>query len=66
MSPNMGSSIYFIFFSNFYSLYLFFHKITHNHLIASGELTGMRTALEAGKNVDVAVIYTVHPLRSHS
>jgi len=29
-------------------------------------LAGMRAVLEAGKNVDVAVISNVHPLHSHS
>ncbi|MBW6517129.1 MAG: FAD-binding protein [ANME-2 cluster archaeon] len=40
--------------------------ITHDLLIIGGGLAGMRAALEAGKNVDVAVISKVHPLRSHS
>ena len=40
--------------------------ITHDLLIISGELTGMRASLEAGKNVDAAVISKVHPLLSHS
>ncbi|MCL7412219.1 MAG: FAD-binding protein [ANME-2 cluster archaeon] len=40
--------------------------IIHDLLILGGGLAGMRAALEAGKNVDVAVISKVHPLRSHS
>jgi len=40
--------------------------ITHDLLIIGGGLAGMRAALEAGKNVDVAVISKLHPLRSHS
>ena len=34
--------------------------------MASVEFAGMRAALEAEKNVDVAAISKVHPLRSHS
>ncbi|MCG7850365.1 MAG: FAD-binding protein [ANME-2 cluster archaeon] len=40
--------------------------ITHDLLIIGGGLAGMRAALEAGKNVDVAVVSKIHPLRSHS
>ena len=40
--------------------------ITHDLLIIGGGLTGLRAALESSKDVDVAVISKVHPLRSHS
>ena len=40
--------------------------LTHAPLIVVSKLAGMRAALEAGKNVDAAVISKVHPLRSHS
>jgi succinate dehydrogenase / fumarate reductase flavoprotein subunit len=40
--------------------------ITHDLLVIGGGLAGMRAALESSKEVDVAVISKVHPLRSHS
>jgi succinate dehydrogenase / fumarate reductase flavoprotein subunit len=40
--------------------------ITHDILIIGGGLAGMRAALEASKEVDVAVLSKVHPIRSHS
>jgi len=40
--------------------------ITHDLLIIGGGLAGMRAALESSKEIDVAVISKVHPLRSHS
>ncbi|MBA1340864.1 MAG: Fumarate reductase (CoM/CoB) subunit A [ANME-2 cluster archaeon] len=40
--------------------------ITHDIIILGGGLAGMRAALEASKEVDVAVISKQHPLRSHS
>ena len=40
--------------------------ITHDLLIISSGLAGMRAAPKAGKNVDAAAISKVHPLRSHS
>ena len=39
------------------------HLITHDHLITSGRLVGMQAALEAGKNVDAAVISGTHASR---
>jgi succinate dehydrogenase / fumarate reductase flavoprotein subunit len=40
--------------------------ITHDLLIIGGGLAGMRAALKASQEVDVAVLSKVHPLRSHS
>lgn len=40
--------------------------ITHDIIILGGGLAGMRAALEASKEVDVAVVSKQHPLRSHS
>ncbi|MFV9630427.1 MAG: FAD-binding protein [Methanosarcinales archaeon] len=40
--------------------------ITHDILIIGAGLAGMRAALEASKEVDVAVLSKVHPIRSHS
>ncbi|MCK4929075.1 MAG: FAD-binding protein, partial [Methanosarcinales archaeon] len=40
--------------------------ITHDLLIIGGGLAGMRAALEASKDVDIAIISKVNPLRSHS
>lgn len=40
--------------------------IIHDLLIVGGGLAGMRAALEASKEVDVAVLSKVHPLRSHT
>ena len=42
------------------------NMITYDLLIIGGGFAGMRAALEAGKNVGVAAISKVHPLRSHS
>jgi succinate dehydrogenase / fumarate reductase flavoprotein subunit len=42
-------------------------RISHDILVIGGGLTGLRAALEAKKaGRDVAVLSTVHPLRSHS
>ncbi len=41
--------------------------ITHRVIIVGGGLAGLRAALELRmKNVDVAVVSKVHPIRSHS
>jgi len=40
--------------------------ITHEVLIIGAGLAGMRAAIEANKNSDVAVITRLHPMRSHS
>ncbi|HUW68434.1 MAG TPA: FAD-binding protein [Candidatus Nanoarchaeia archaeon] len=40
--------------------------IIYDLLIIGGGLAGMRAALESSKEIDVAIISKVHPLRSHS
>ena len=42
------------------------HSLVPGALNMGGGLAGKRAALEAGRNLDMAVISKVHPLRSHS
>jgi succinate dehydrogenase / fumarate reductase, flavoprotein subunit len=39
---------------------------SHDILVAGGGLAGMRAAIEADPNLNVAIISKVHPVRSHS
>ena len=40
--------------------------LVHDAVIIGGGLAGMRAAIEAGKEADVALLSKVHPLRAHS